>query len=132
MKVLIPLISKKEDSEEFLRKASEKAREVIVLLPVDTKTANTSGFTASEIAQGQKLMEEIKAKIGRMRKKCDCILEWGETVKNIDHITRLRGIERIALVKQENEFFKKLLKELKKKREYKVKVIEVSESIEQQ
>lgn len=127
MKVLIPLLSKKENSEEFLRKASEKAKEVIVLLPVDTTTASTSGFTATEIAQGQKLMEEIKAKIGRMRKKCESVLEWGQTVKNIDHITRLRGIERIALVKQENEFFKELLKELKKRREYKVEVIEVRE-----
>ena len=127
MKVLIPLLSKKENNPEFLAKASEKAREVLVFLPVDTGGANTSGFAMAEVAQGQRLMEEVTRKIGMRRKKCEGILEWGNTAKNIDHIARLRGIERIALVKQENEFFRGLLKELRKKREYKVKVIELKE-----
>ena len=126
MKVLIPLVSKKENNEEFLKKASEKASEIIVFLPVDTSGSATSGFTMSEIAQGQKLMDEILARIGKMRKKSDGFLEWGDTVKNIDHVARLRGIETIALVKQDNDFFKQLVKELKKHREYKVKVVEIA------
>ncbi len=131
MKVLIPLLSKKENSEEFLKKASEKAKEVVVFLPVDTSGAATSGFTMSEIAQGQRLLEEIKEKIGKMRKSCEGLLEWGDTSKNIDHIARLKGIERIALVKQDNEFFKELVKSLKKKKEYKVKIIKASEPVNQ-
>jgi len=130
MKVLIPLLSKLENDDEFLKKASEKAKEVIVFLPVDTSGAATSGFTMSEIAQGQRLMEEIKAKIGRMRKKCEGILEWGSTAKNIDHIARLRGIETIALVKQDNEFFHETVKSLKKKRDYKVRVFEAGLGLE--
>ena len=126
MKVLIPLLSKRENDNGFLEKAAEKAKEIIVFLPVDTGGAATSGFTMAEIAQGQKLMEEIKAKIGRKRKKCEGLLEWGGTVKNIDHIARLRGVETIALVRQDNEFFRVLLKELKKNRHYKVRVIEAA------
>ena len=131
MKVLIPLLSKRENSEEFLKKACEKAKEVIVFLPVDTAGKATSGFTMAEIAQGQKLAEEIALRVGRMRKKAESLLEWGDTLKNIDHIARLRGIERIALLKEENEFFKQLVKELKKKRGYKVRVIELTEQINQ-
>ena len=130
MKVLIPILSKKENNEEFLRKALEKAKEVIVFLPVDSSGATTSGFPMSEIASGQKLMDEITAKVGRMRKRSDSLLEWGDPVKNIDHIARLRGIERIALVKQENEFFKQTVKALKGKKDYKLMVIDVPENSE--
>jgi len=130
MKVLIPILSKRENNDEFLKKAIEKAKEVIVFLPVDTSGVATSGFTMSEIASGQKLMDEITAKIGRMRKKSDSLLEWGDTVKNIDHIARLRGIERIALVKQENEFFEQTIKALKGKKDYKLLVVEIPETPE--
>lgn len=126
MKVLIPLLSGKENNGEFLKKACEKAKEVIVFLPVDTAGKATSGFTMTEIAQGQKLAGEITLRIGRMRKKAESLLEWGDTLKNIDHVARLRGIERIALLKEDNEFFKQTVRKLKKKRGYKVKVISVA------
>lgn len=125
MKVLIPVLSKKENNEQFLKKATKRARAALVFLPVDTSRAGTPGFTMGEISQGKQLMNQIKTRIGKMRKKCETLLEWGDTIKNIDHIARLKGIERIALVEQENEFFKKLLKELKKKKEYRVKIIRV-------
>ncbi len=131
MKVLIPLLSKKENNEEFLKKACEKAREVIVFLPVDTAGKVTSGFTMAEIAQGQKLAGEITTRIGKMRKKAESLLEWGDTLKNIDHVARLRGVEWIVLLKEDNEFFKHLVKELKKKRGFKVKVISVEQEINQ-
>jgi len=121
MKIMIPLLSKHENNEEFLKQACEKAKEVILFLPVDTNAP--AGFAMSEISQGEKMMVEMTASIGKMRKKADSLLEWGNTSKNIDNVARLRGIELIVLLEQDTEFFRELVKTLKKKRDYKFKVI---------
>jgi hypothetical protein len=127
MKVLIPLLSKKENSEEFLEQATEKANEIVLLLPVDTIARATSGFTMAEVGLGENLMVEIQAFVGKKRKKCETVVQWGDTAKNIDHVARLKGIEAIVLLKQENEFFRQLVETLRKSKEYGLKIIEIME-----
>ncbi|MEM0360022.1 MAG: hypothetical protein QXK06_01620 [Candidatus Diapherotrites archaeon] len=127
MKILIPLISKKENSQDFLEQALEKAREVILLLPVDTPANATSGFTMAEVGQGENLMSEIQAFVGKKKKKCETVVQWGDTAKNIDHVARLKGVETIVLLKQDNEFFKRLAGNLRKSKEYSLKIIEIAQ-----
>lgn len=123
LRILIPLISKKENSEEFLDKAIEGVGEIILLIVIDTNAMNQQfGFAASEISNGSALMEDVKALIGQKGKRADDILEWGNTLTKIDHIAKLREVDKIVLVKQENQYFKDLVKNLKKEK-LKVEII---------
>ena len=99
LKVLIPVLSKREDSEEFLKEATVKAKEVLLLLVIDTRSSPSSGFTASEIAQGQKIMDSVNERIGKMRKSCESLLEWGDTMTRIDHTAKLRRVDSIVLLR---------------------------------
>ena len=113
MKILIPLLSKTENKQEFLAKALEGAKEVILLLVVDTKAMpGQFGFAATEIRQGNTLMEEIKKKTTEKKKKCTDVMEWGDTLSKILNATRLYKANKIVLKKQDNKFFEDLVKEL--------------------
>jgi len=115
MKVLIPLLSKKENDEKFIDEAVRGAKEITILLVVDTNlTSGGYGFAASEISAGNSLMDEIKGMVGRKRKPVDDVLEWGDTITKIDHTARLKEVDKVVLQKQENKFYLDLVAALKK------------------
>ncbi len=117
LKILIPLLSKKENEGEFLEKAIVGATEIILLLIIDTNAMNQEfGFAASEISNGNALMEDVKALLGKKRKKADDILEWGDTLTKIDNMAKLRQVNKIVLMKQDNQYFRDLVKNLRKEK----------------
>ncbi len=116
-KVLLPLLSKKESNENFLEKVIHKAKEVDVLLIIDTKAmAGSFGFVGSEVFAGRKLMDEICKKIGKKRKTGNALLEWGDTFNTIVRVAKLKGSEKIFLIKQNNKYFRDLIDVLKKEK----------------
>jgi len=124
-KLLIPLLSKKENDALFLGEALKGIKQVILLLIIDTNNnSKTFGFTAMEISQGSTLMEDIAKKVGLKKKKCDTILQWGDTFTIIDHIAKLKRCNFIKIIKQEDENFKNLFEKLKKQRAYKISLFE--------
>ena len=115
MKVLIPLLSRHENSPGFLEKAVDGASQVVLLLIVDTKgMPGQFGFATTEIRQGNILMEDLKAKLREKRKPFNDIIEWGDTLTKIDHIAKLNKVDKIIMQKQENKFFNDIVKELEK------------------
>ncbi len=115
MKVLIPILSKKENDEKFIDAAVIGAKEITLLVVVDTSlTSGGYGFASSEISQGNALMNDIRAMVGKKKKTCDDVLEWGETITKIDHIARLREVDKVVLQKQDNKFYSDLIETLKK------------------
>lgn len=113
MSVLIPILSKKENTPEFLEKAVKGEKEVFLLAIMDTNAlSNNFGFATSEIGAGSELIEQIKAKLEPKKIKVIEALEWGDTNTQIIHLAKLKNIKKIALVKQENKYFKDLVKEL--------------------
>lgn len=115
MKVLIPILSKQEGEDSFLRKATEKAKEAILLLAVDRgEMYGQFGYAASEIMQGNKLMEEISAKLESRKIKTETALEWGNISQKILNTARLKQAKKIAVKKQSNQYWKKLIEELEK------------------
>ena len=61
MRVLVPLLSKQENSPEFIDKITTRVKEIILLVVVDTNAmVGRFGFAANEIREGNALMEEIK------------------------------------------------------------------------
>jgi len=125
-KVLIPVLSKQENSDEFIKKATLKAKEIIVLLIIDTQAMSGSfGFASGEMLSGRKIMDEVCQKIGKKRKNYEDLVEWGTTINKIKQIAIIRKVNKIVLLKQNNEYFKKLLKELKKEKDYELELVEL-------
>ena len=119
MKVLIPLVSKEEDDPDFLELAISKAKEIILLLVIDTSTMKGEfGFAASEIMQGNNLLEEAKHTIGLKRKTAKAVTEWGNTIQKIANIARLQQVNKIAIKKSSvsRKLAHELTNELKKEK----------------
>lgn len=114
-KILIPLISKKENDSDFLDTAVENAHEVILLLVIDTAAVGGSfGFTTSEISQGNMLVEEIKNYLESQGKHVFEVMEWGNTETKITNIAKLKEVDKVVLKKHKAQFLKELEKTLKK------------------
>ena len=127
-RALIPLISKKENNKELVEQACQGTDEVVVLLVVDTEAMpGQFGFAASDIGHGNGLMQEVKMMVEQQGKECNDLMEWGDTETKIIHLIQLRGIDKIVLLKQENQFFKKLVKSLGAQTKAKVEIIKVVE-----
>ena len=128
VRALIPLLSKKEDSEELIARACREADELIALLIVDTNAMpGQFGFAASDIGHGNSLMQEIKRIALEYGKECQDIIEWGETTSKIIHLVQLRNINKVFLLKQDNQLFKNLVKELEENTKAEVEVIKAQE-----
>jgi len=126
MHVLIPILTKLEANEEFLEKATKGMRKATVLIVVDASLQETFGIAASSLAQAQQIAEQIKAKLGKKRKSCEVLLEWGSTAEAIDRIARLRAVSKIALIKDENSFFRQIVKKLSKSSAYGLEIVALS------
>lgn len=111
--VLIPILSKHEDNPDFLNSATRGFDHVTLLAVIDKQEMiGMFGFMANEIRSASQLLEKIKTFLEAQGKLVDDILEWGETGQKIEHAAMLQNCAKIVLAKQENQYFKKLLKQL--------------------
>jgi hypothetical protein len=97
-----------------LRKAAEDAKEVILLLVVDTQPNQKFGFTTSQITKGRRLMETASNFLGK-KKKIEEIIEWGETDLKIINIAKLNQVDKIVIKNQSenNLLFKELVEKIR-------------------
>lgn len=111
----MPLLSRNEGNADFLAKALENVEETVLLLVVDKDAMiGQFGFAATEIMQGNQLLEELSEKIKAQKIKCEDILEWGNTEQKILQLAELKKADKIVLLKQGNKYFEDLLKKLQK------------------
>ena len=112
-KALVPLLSKREAEPGFIEKIAQGTKEITLLLVIDTHAmAGKFGFATNEIATGNALMQQVKTALGKKRKTCNDVIEWGDTATKIEHLAELQKANKIYLVEQENQFFKDLIKTL--------------------
>ncbi len=125
MKVLIPLLSKQESNEEFIEKAVRKADEVFLLMVIEKQ--DSGSLKAADISSSTHFLEEVKKIIGKKRKKCEEFTEWGETSTKIRNTAIINKVDKIALLKQENQYFEDLVKKLREEKELsnKIEIIKV-------
>ncbi|MBI4209912.1 MAG: hypothetical protein HY544_00170 [Candidatus Diapherotrites archaeon] len=116
MKVLIPVLSETENDDAFIDTAVKGASEVLVLVVVDASPKEKFGFTTAFISKARSVMEEVKKTVGKKKKTCEDILEWGDTQSKIVNIAMLRKVGRVYLKKQDNQYFRKLVKGLKEEK----------------
>ena len=60
MKILIPLLSEKENDPQFIEKASKGATEIILLVVVDPSPKERFGFAAGFLQKARGIMDEAK------------------------------------------------------------------------
>jgi len=116
MIVLLPILSDKENEDAFLEEALKGAKEVILLIVVDSETNDEFGFATSHIQTARTILEEVKITVGKKRKKSEEILEWGNTASKILNIALLRKVDKVVLKQQENQYFEELVKKLRKEK----------------
>jgi len=114
MKILAPLISGKESSQEYVDAITNKVDKIVLLQIIDKDFMTQTSTAMGEVMQSSTMMETLRQKIGQKRKPCDEITEWGHTVKKIMSIALIQKVDKVIFVDQDNKFFKDMLVELKK------------------
>lgn len=101
--VMIPLLSKTENDDEFIEKAVKGAREVLLMLVVDNSAPETRfGFALQQMAQGNEMIGAMKAKIRKKRKIVNEIIEWGSTRSKIVNTAKLKNVDKVVVRAQQN------------------------------
>jgi len=126
MKVLVPLLTGKENSPMFIEAFTNKVDEVILLQIVDKDFMSRTSSAIGEVRQFRTVMDEIKKIVGTKKKKCNEITEWGTTAKKILGIAVLQKIDKVFLVSDHTQFFEEVTKELKKNK-IKFEAVEVTD-----
>ncbi len=111
---LVPILTLEEANKDFLEKTSKGTKGIIVLIPAEFSSKESSALLTSRIARAQELALEIKRFLGKKRKHCEIILEWSQAEQAIIKIAKLKNISKIFLKKQDSKEFNKLVSALKK------------------
>ena len=114
MKVLIPLISGKEDNDEFIDTLCKGNEEIILLQIIDRDFMKKTSAAMGEVMHFSSLMTSVRKKIGLKRKKCNEITECGSTIQKILSIAFIQKVDKVIFLEQKNKFFEDILIELKK------------------
>ncbi|MDD5163394.1 MAG: hypothetical protein PHD95_04260 [Candidatus ainarchaeum sp.] len=125
-RILMPILSKQEGNTGFLEQIPKEAEEIFLLLVIDTGfMPGMFGFAASDIAAGNVLMQLIRKFFVRRRKKCFDIEEWGNTERKILQTIHLKKIGTVFLVKQDNQFYRELVEQIRSESEAEIIEIEL-------
>lgn len=127
MIVLVPLLSGKENNDYFINELIKKADKIILLQIIDREFMNKTSAAMGEVMQFSTLLSEMKKKIGKKRKPCEEITEWGNTIKKILSIAIIQNVDKVVLFEQKNDFFEEIIKELKKNK-IKYEIIQIKKS----
>ena len=114
-KALLPLLSRHEHDDDFIREVIREHDAVTLLLVIDQDSmSGMFGFAATEIMQGNKLMENLSETLHELHVIVEEVTEWGDTKTKILQIAKLKEASTIILKKQGNHYFKKLTEALEK------------------
>ncbi|HLD59308.1 MAG TPA: hypothetical protein VI977_06805 [archaeon] len=126
MRVLVPLLSKHENNEFFLQNILDSAKEIVLLLVIDTQMMpGQFGFAASDIATGNALLQELKKFFVKKRRLCLEIEEWGNTESKILQTAQMKSVDRIFFAKQNNDFYFRLVSSIRSKTKIPIEEIKV-------
>ena len=113
MKVLVPLLTLKENDEKFIEKL-QKYDEIILLLTLDKeRMKKTFGVEAERIAEGTKFLERLKLILETKGKRVFDIVEWGNLERNIKNIALLQKVKKIIIKEQKSKAFNSFIENLK-------------------
>ena len=114
MHILAPLLSGREDSDEYVEAITKGVEKITLLQVIDKDFMNKTSAAMGEVMHFSSLLNELRKKIGQKRKTCNEITEWGHTAKKILAIALIKQADKVVFVDQKTEFMKEILGELKK------------------
>ena len=102
MKRLIPILTGKEDEEEFIEKImkGETLKQLILLNIVKREEVEDvpAGYAGSRIKKGEDIMEKIKKKTPS-EIEVEENMEWGDPIDKIKAVTKIKDIDQIYMKK---------------------------------
>lgn len=116
MIILVPLLSGKEDNLEFVNAICARGKKIILLQIVDQEFLAKTSTAMGEVMQNHTLLTKVKKSIQSKKKSVEEITEWGATIKKILSIAILQKVNKVFLVKQNNQFFGDILKAMDKEK----------------
>ena len=116
MKILITLLSGRENDSLFINSIDKSVKEVIVLQIVDKQFLPKVGSVIGEVGHFRMVADDLKKALVFKKKKLFEMTEWGVTIPKIISIALLQKIDYVLLVKQDTQFFEEVVSELKSKR----------------
>jgi len=126
MTILVPLLSGRESHPLFVEEIAKKNDKSILLQIVDKDFLAKTSAAMGEVMQFHGLLSEMKKALKAKKKPTEEITEWGHTIQKIVSIAILQKVNVVMLVKQKNQFFNDILKELDKNK-VKYELIELPE-----
>jgi len=114
VKILVPLLSGRENDKVFIDALGKQAKEVVILQIVDKQFLPQAGSAMAEVRQFRIVADDLRKAIGAKRKKFFEMTEWGVTVPKIISTAMFQKVDKVFLVKQSNQFFDEVLVALKK------------------
>ncbi len=105
MKILVPLLSGRENDKLFIDALSKDAKEVVILQIVDKQFLPKAGAAMGEVRQFRIVADELRKAIGAKRKKFVEMTEWGITIPKIVSTALFQKVDKVYLVKQNTQFF---------------------------
>ncbi len=124
--VLIPILSKQENNPDFLIFATENATRALAVVVIDkTEMIGPFGFASTEIKHANTLLEQVSNFLAMRSIPTETILEWGNVSQKIMQLAELRRCGSIAVIKQPNEYYKKIVKEIKEHTKIPLKEFEI-------
>lgn len=116
MIILVPLLSGKEDNPEFINAITAKGKKIILLQIVDKEFLSKTSTAMGEVMQNHTLLTKVKKLIQSKKKNVEEVTEWGLTIKKILSIAILQKVDKVFLIKQNNQFFGDILKAMDKQK----------------
>lgn len=114
MKILIPLLSGRENDKLFIDAISKDVKEVVILQIVDKQFLPKAGSAMAEVGQFRLVSDGLRKAIGQKKKKFVEMTEWGVTIPKIISTAMFQKVDKVFLVKQSNQFFDEIIGALKK------------------
>ena len=116
LKILVPLLSGRENDKLFIDALCKEAKEVVILQIVDKQFLPKAGSAMAEVRQYRIVSDDLRKAIGAKRKKFLEMTEWGITIPKIISTAMFQKVDKVYLVKQSNQFFDEIINALKEKK----------------
>ena len=114
MKILIPLLSGRENDKAFIDSIEKDVKEVVILQIVDKQFLPKAGSAMAEVRQFRIVADALRKALVSKKKKFVEMTEWGVTIPKIISTAQFQKVDKILLVKQSNQFFDEVISALKK------------------
>lgn len=113
LKILIPLLSGRENDPIFINSLSKDAKEVVILQIVDKQFLPKAGSAIGEVRQFRIVADALRKALVSKKKKLIEMTEWGITIPKIVSIALMQRVDYVLLVKQNTQFFEEVTQALK-------------------